>query len=183
MVHSVTLFCLFPIFGLNGGTQPLVGYNFGARRPARVKSAAQWAIAGATALACLAFAVLQLFPHAVAGVFAGDDQALLDLCAQALSIASLLMPAIGFQIIAAGYFTSVGRPLTSMLLSLVPVAWLLPLSLGLHGIFFAVPVADAAAALVTAFFFVRELARLDAAARVGLGPDEPAPAAARTTPS
>ncbi|HEY3450747.1 MAG TPA: MATE family efflux transporter [Myxococcales bacterium] len=170
-VHSVTLFCLFPIFGLNGGTQPLVGYNFGARQPARVKSAAKWAIAGASAISTLAFCVVQLFPRAVAGVFSGEDRALLDLCAQNLAISTLLLPVVGFQIIASGYFTSVGKPLQSMFLSLsrqllilVPLAWLLPRLLGLRGLYFAVPIADGLASLVTLLFFLREMGRLDAAA-------------------
>lgn len=180
IVHSITLFCLFPIFGLNGGTQPLVGYNFGARRPARVKSAAKWAIAGGTAISTLAFCAVQLFPVPLARLFSGDDRALLELCATALSLACLLLPVVGFQIIASGYFTSVGRPLKSMLLSmsrqllfLVPVAWLLPRWLGLPGIFLAVPISDGLASLVTLAFFSRELSRLDDAAAAAQAPGAP----------
>jgi len=171
IIQSVALFFLFPIFGINAGAQPLVGYNFGAKQFGRVRSTALWAIAGASCIAIVAFGVIELFPHGVAGMFSGDDRRLLALCTRGLAISSLLLPVVGFQIVAAGYFTSVGKPLKAMLLSLsrqlvflVPLAWILPRFLGVTGIFVAVPIADALAVLVTSVFFTREMRALGRAA-------------------
>jgi putative MATE family efflux protein len=164
IVQSVGLFFLFPIFGINGGSQPLIGYNYGAGRFARVKRAAKWAILGASGVALLAFGAIQLAARGITGLFSGDDRALLELSAFGLRIVYLLLPAIGFQIVAASYFTAVGKPLKAMLLTLsrqllflVPLAFLLPRFLGLDGLFVAVPVADGLAAIVTLVFFVREM--------------------------
>jgi Na+-driven multidrug efflux pump len=165
---------MFPIFGINGGAQPLIGYNFGARRFARVRSAARWAILAASAVSLAAFAVVQSLPRGITGLFSGDDAALLDLSSFGLRIVYLLLPMIGFQICASGYFTSVGKPLKAVfltlsrqLLFLVPLAFLLPRFLGLNGLFLAVPISDGLAILVTAGFFLSEMR--------GLGRGEKAP--------
>lgn len=167
VVQSVGLFFLFPIFGINGGSQPLIGYNHGARRFDRVRSAARWAIAGAAAIAVAAFAAIQTAAHGIAGLFSGGDRALLELSASGLRIAYLLLPFVGFQIVAANYFTAVGKPLQAMLftlcrqlLFLVPLAYALPRFLGLEGVFLAMPAADGLAVLVTAGFFLAEMRAL-----------------------
>jgi putative MATE family efflux protein len=164
IIQSVGLFFLFPIFGINGGSQPLIGYNFGARRFARVKSAVKWAILGASSVALLAFGAIQLAAPRITGLFSGDDRALLEQSAFGLRIAYLLLPIIGFQIVAANYFTAVGKPLKAMLLTLTrqllflaPLALILPRFLGLEGVFIAMPVADGLAILVTSAFFLAEM--------------------------
>jgi putative MATE family efflux protein len=167
IVQSVGLFFLFPIFGINGGSQPLIGYNYGARLFPRVRSAAKWAILGACGVALLAFGVVQLFPHGVVSLFSGRDAALLELAVFGLRVVYLALPIIGFQIVAAGYFTSVGKPVKAMLLTLsrqllflVPLAFVLPKLFGLQGLFAAVPLADGLSSLVTLTFFAVEMKRL-----------------------
>jgi Na+-driven multidrug efflux pump len=93
---------------------------------------------------------------------------------------ALMMPVIGFQIIAAGYFNAVGKPAHSMFLSLsrqvlflLPLAWFLPLFWGLDGIFWATPAADALAALVTLLFFWREFAQLEKKHAAGVPASDP----------
>ena len=177
IVQSIGLFFLFPIFGINGGSQPLIGYNYGARSYRRVRIAASWAILAASCVALLAFGVVQLFPRGVAGLFSGRDRALLDLAVFGLRVAYLALPIVGFQIVAAGYFTSVGKPATSMfltlsrqLLLLIPLAFLMPRLLGLDGLFIAVPMADGLASLVTLAFFISEMRRLRRAEIAGAPP-------------
>jgi putative MATE family efflux protein len=167
LIQTIVLFFLFPIFGINAGAQPLVGYNYGAKNFDRVKSAAKAAILGATAFTTGAFFLVQLFPYAVIGLFIGHDQKLLDLAAYGLRVFCIFMPVLGFQIIASGYFTSVGKPVHSVMLSLTrqviflfPLVWIMPRFLKLNGIFCAVPIADFLGMIVVSAFFVREFASL-----------------------
>jgi Na+-driven multidrug efflux pump len=111
-----------------------------------------------------------------------------------LRLVALMLPLIGFQVIAAGYFNSVGKPAHSMFLALsrqvlllLPLAWVLPLFFGLEGLFWATPASDTLAALITLGFFVRELRQLEkkhAAGLVGADPSfVPPPEPAREEPS
>lgn len=167
ILSTLLMFFFFFIFGLNGGSQPLIGYNYGAQNFLRVRTTAKWAILAATVIMTVSWALIQLFAPFLVGLFSGQDQALHAMASHGLRLQALMLPVIGFQVIAAGYFNSVGKPAHSMFLALsrqvlflLPLAWVLPLFLGLDGLFWSTPVADVLAALVTLAFFARELAQL-----------------------
>jgi putative MATE family efflux protein len=164
ILFSVITFFLMPIFGLNQGVQPIVGYNYGARNFGRVRKAMLLAIVAASAFVTGGWLLIQLFPRAFVGLFAGSSLELLELGVKALRTYLLMMPLIGFQIVAAGYFQASGKPKQAMLLSLsrqvlllIPLIILLPLRFGLTGLWMAPPIADVLAATLTAIFFFREL--------------------------
>jgi len=159
----VSLFVMIA-FGINGGVQPIVGYNYGAKKYARVRQAAILAIAAATAVFTLGFALVQLFARPLVLLFAGTSAALADMSSFALARVLLCMPLIGFQIVSSGYFMAVGKPRQSILLSLsrqvlflIPLLYLMPALAGLTGLWFAPAAADLLAAAVTSVFFAREM--------------------------
>jgi Na+-driven multidrug efflux pump len=159
----ISLFVMIA-FGINGGVQPIVGYNYGAKQYGRVRQAAILAIAAATALFTLGFAFVQLFPRPLVLLFAGSSAELADMSSSALTRVLLCMPLIGFQIVSSGYFQAVGKPKQSMLLSLsrqvlflIPLLYLMPSLAGLTGLWLAPAAADLMAAVVTAVFFTREM--------------------------
>jgi putative MATE family efflux protein len=167
VVFALVSLFVFIAFGINGGVQPIIGYNYGADRPDRVRQAALFAIGAATAAFTLGFAAVELFPRALVAPFAGKSAELADMSAAALARVLLCMPLIGFQIVASGYFQAVGKPKHSMLLSLsrsvlflIPLLYIMPAFAGLTGLWFAPATADFLAAAVTAFFFGREMKRL-----------------------
>jgi putative MATE family efflux protein len=159
----VSLFVMIA-FGINGGVQPIIGYNYGARQGARVRHAALIAIGAATAAFTLGFAIVQAFPRPLVLLFAGKSAELADMSAFALARVLMFMPLIGFQIVSSGYFQAVGKPRHSMLLSLsrqvlflIPLLYILPSLAGLKGLWLAPAFADLLAAAVTAVFFIREM--------------------------
>jgi len=167
IVFSVAMLTLMPIFGLNGGSQPLIGYNYGARRYDRVKQTLRLAIAAATGFVLVGFAVIQIFPAGILRLFNRDDPQLLELGVTALRTFTVMLPVVGFQIVAASYFQAVGKPRPAMLLSLsrqvlllIPAILLLPRWLGLRGIFVAGPLSDLGSALLTALWLGLEVRRL-----------------------
>lgn len=168
IITTLLMFFFFFIFGLNGGSQPLIGYNYGAKNFLRVRTTAKWAILASTVIMTVSWALIQLFAPFLVAMFAGQDRELHEMAAHGLRLVALMLPIIGFQVIAAGYFNSVGKPAHSLFLALsrqvlflLPLAWVLPLFWGLDGLFWATPVADTLAALVTLGFFVRELRQLE----------------------
>jgi putative MATE family efflux protein len=167
IVFALVSLFVFIAFGINGGVQPIIGFNYGAKRPDRVRTAALFAIGAATAAFTLGFALVELFPRSLVVLFAGKSVELADMSATALARVLLCMPLIGFQIVASGYFQAVGKPKHSMILSLsrsvlflIPLLYIMPAVAGLTGLWFAPASADFLAAAVTAVFFGREMREL-----------------------
>jgi putative MATE family efflux protein len=168
IIHSILMFILMPIFGLNQGVQPLIGYNYGARSFDRVKEASRLAILAATLITTAGFLGAQLFPAALVSFFAPGNEELLAMAVPAMRRFFLMVPLIGFQIVASNYFQATGQPKKAMILSmsrqvlfLIPLIIILPLFWGLDGIWFAPPISDILSAAVTGIFFFLDIRRLD----------------------
>jgi putative MATE family efflux protein len=167
IVTSVMMLIMMPVFGINQGSQPIIGYNYGARQFDRVRKALKLAIAAATLVTTAGFVVIQLFPHSIIQLF-NRDQELVALGANALKTFLLFLPIIGFQIVGANYFQATGKPKQAMILSLsrqvlvlFPALLLLSNLFGLQGIFMAGPLADLISSLITGFWLYNELKHLD----------------------
>jgi len=167
ILFSVSMLFFMPIFGVNQGAQPIIGYNYGARSFDRVRHTTLLAIGAATAFMLAGFAAIQLAPRAFISLFAGSSPELIDLGVHAIRRYFMMMPLIGFQIVSAGYFQAVGKPKHAMVLSLsrqviilIPLLLILPRIWGLEGVWFAPPIADFLSALLTALFFWKELGAL-----------------------
>jgi Na+-driven multidrug efflux pump len=172
IIYVVAMLIAMPIFGINQGAQPIIGYNYGALRFDRVKKTLQTAVFAATGLAMIGFVVAMLFPAQVVWLFVNkgrsDTPALLELGRHAMPMALMMLPIIGFQIVSASYFQAVGKPKQAMLLSLsrqvlllIPAVLILPKFLGLDGVWLAMPTADVGSSLVTAVWLFLELRHLD----------------------
>ncbi|HEY9594340.1 MAG TPA: MATE family efflux transporter [Spirochaetia bacterium] len=177
IVFAVSNLVFLTALGIMMGVQPVIGYNFGARLYLRVRKAQLAAVAAATVFVAVVWAVVMAFPGAVVRLFAGDSIDVLPTGVYALRHYFILLPLIGFQILSSGYFQAVGKPLQSLVLSLsrqfiflVPLLYVLPLFLGLDGLWIAQPVSDALSSLITAVFFVREMMTLsNGAGKPGIG--------------
>ncbi len=168
VVNSIAMLILMPIFGINQGVQPIIGYNYGARQYDRVKQALKLAIYAATAFTVTGFAVVQLFPRSIIELFDASDRQLIALGARALRIFLMMLPIIGFQVVSSSYFQAVGKPVKAMMLSLsrqvlflIPAVLILPRFFGLTGAFSAGPTADFLASVVTGILLYFELRHLD----------------------
>ena len=167
VVFALVSLFVFIAFGINGGVQPIIGYNYGARQPVRVRQAALFAIGAASAVFTLGLAIVQLFPRPLVSLFAGKSAELVDMSSYALRRVLLFMPLVGFQIVSSAYFQAVGKPKHSIFLSLsrqvlflIPLLYAMPALFGLTGLWFAPAAADLLAAVVTAVFFTREMRSL-----------------------
>lgn len=163
IVFSVNTLFLMPVFGINQGSQPVIGYNYGAKQYARVREAFFWAVAGATILVTLGFLSTRLIPVQLVSLFGKHDPELMDLGIRTMKLVMLFFPIIGLQIVGANYFQAVGKPKKSAFLSLsrqvlllIPLLLILPRFRGLNGVFLAFPIADGAATMITGSLLKRE---------------------------
>ena len=156
-----------PIFGINQGSQPIIGFNYGAREYGRVKQALKLAILAATAVSVLGFIMTQFFTVTLIKFFNSDPE-LLSVATKGMRIYLSMMPFIGFQIISSSYFQAVGKAPKAMFLSLlrqvivlIPMLIILPIFFGLTGVWFAGPIADLSASILTAIFLLIEIRHLN----------------------
>lgn len=172
VTNRMLIFALMPLFGLVQGLQPIVGYNYGAGSFKRVKKALKYALISATVLTGAYWLLFELAPRFILGLFSNDEN-LISSGAGILRILVLMMPVVGFQVIAAGTFQSLGKAgiafvlsISRQILFLIPLALLLPrvISPSLTGVWAAFPSADFLAVCVTVIFFMREMRKMGASA-------------------
>ena len=118
VIYSMFMMVLMPIFGINQGVQPIIGFNYGAERFDRVKKTLELAIPAATSITLLGFGVMMFFPAEVIRLFNPKDPAMLELGTHALRIATMMLPLVGFQVVSASYFQAIGKPKQAMFLML-----------------------------------------------------------------
>jgi putative MATE family efflux protein len=165
---SFLMLILMPVFGINQGAQPILGYNYGAKKFHRVLRAYLLAITGATAICLFGFIIAECFSRQLVGLFAPDGSpALILFSVRALRIMLLLLPLNGFQIVSSNFFVVTGRPKTSIFLSilrqfvaLIPCIYIFGRIWGLWGVVAAAPVADGISFIVTGLMILIELKKL-----------------------
>lgn len=152
-------FFFMPVFGLNNAMVPLIAYNYGARRPARMKQTIRWAIIYACSIMAVGLLLMQLMPDVFLQLFDASDD-MLRIGVPALRTISLAFVGAGYAIVLSSTFQALGRGLYSMFVSiarqlvvLVPAAWLLSRTGQLSAVWWAFPIAELMSALVSTLFF------------------------------
>ena len=166
IITSMAILTTMPLFGINQGMQPILGYNYGARNYARVRDTWKTGVLMATGIVLLGSVLIQGFPTAIIRLFSSDPE-IIAIGVFGLRMYLLILPFLGFQIISTIYFQSIGHARTAMfanlmrqVIFLIPLYLILPRWLGLWGVWIASPVADSLAVVVTGLLIARELRRL-----------------------
>lgn len=166
IVTAVQQVAMMPMYGINQGIQPIIGFNFGAQLYRRVRRLLFQGIMAGTVVITVIWAAMELFAEPITGLF-GAKAYIQDLASYGMRVFFLCLPVVGFQVISSNYFQAVGKPLKSLLLTVsrqallfLPAMIFLPMAFGLTGVIAAAPVSDGISALITAFFIGREIRKL-----------------------
>ena len=156
IVMKVNQIMISILLGIATGTQPILGYNYGAKRYDRVKKALEISLIASEVISILAFLLFQFAPMSVVTLFGSEEGLYNEFAVKAFRILLMLCPLTGFQTIAAVYLQAIGKPVKSAILSLarqiiffVPAALILPTFLGVEGVLWTGPVADGLAFLLS----------------------------------
>ncbi|MCM1259179.1 MAG: MATE family efflux transporter [Roseburia sp.] len=152
------------VIGMSQGMQPIASFNYGARKYGRVKNVYLTSISCGFAISLLAFLVFQIFPESIIGLFGEGSGEYVAFAVSYFRI-FLFFTFVNFmQPISSNFFTAIGKPkkgmflsLTRQILFLLPLIVILPFLMGIDGILYAGPVADATAAVVSGLMIGREL--------------------------
>lgn len=158
IINRMMMFANFPVFGVTQGFLPIAGYNYGAKKWARVKEVIQKSIFYGTLLAVFVFIFLMVFTPQIISIFVSEPE-IIQKTTPAMRLVFLATPTLTIQLIGAAYYQAIGKAIPAMLLTLtkqgiflVPLLLILPINYGLLGIWLAFPIADVLSVGVNLFF-------------------------------
>ncbi len=163
IVMKVNQILISILLGIATGTQPIIGFNYGAKNFKRVKKALEISLIASEVVSILAFLIFQFAPMSVVTLFGSEEGLYNEFAVKAFRIFLMLCPLTGFQTVAAVYLQAVGKPVKSAILSLarqiiffIPAALILPMFLGVDGVLWTGPVADGLAFLLSLALLIYE---------------------------
>lgn len=158
IVNRVSFMFIMIVMGLNQGMQPIAGYNYGARQYSRVRKVYLLTALCATIVMTFGFVIGEFWPDAIVRIFTGDAE-LAAIADKGLRVVFISFPIVGFQMVATNLFQCLGMvrksiflSLSRQLLFLVPLLYLLPGWFEVRGVWYAFPISDVIASVVTFFF-------------------------------
>lgn len=148
IVNRVIFIFVMVVLGVTQGMQPIVGYNFGARRYDRVKETLKQTMLWAVGVTFVGFALCEGIPELISRAFT-TDAGLIANASKGMKIMGLFLVLAGIQMVATNFFQSIGRvnksiflSLTRQVLFLVPLLLILPIYMGENGVWVSIPIAD-----------------------------------------
>lgn len=169
IVNRLVFVFIMIVMGLNQGMQPIAGYNFGAKQYARVTKVLKLTIVFATVVTTTGFLIGMFLPELVVSIFTSDAE-LIDISSKGLRIVVMFFPIIGFQMVTANFFQSIGMAskaiflsLTRQMIILVPCLLILPRYFGVAGVWYSMPVADVCACLIALVMLTWQFRKFKAA--------------------
>ena len=160
---KIQSFFFMPVFGLNNGIIPVIGYNYGARKKTRIYRTIKFGMLFASCSMLLGLLCFQVFPELLLGIFS-PSEAMLAIGVPALRRISLSFLLAGFCIVAGSACQALDKSLYSFFVSvlrqvvaLIPAAWLLSLTGNVDNVWWCFPIAELMSLAASAFFLRRTL--------------------------
>lgn len=161
IVNRVTFFFTMIVLGITQGMQPIVSYNYGARQFSRVTEALKKAILLAFITLTLGCIIGETIPGLVCRLFTTDDE-LLNYSIDGMRIVMATFPIISLPIVIGNFFQSIGKAKKSIVLSLsrqvlflTPLLLILPKFIGIHGVWWSIPISDIIATILSVIMIYR----------------------------
>jgi Na+-driven multidrug efflux pump len=161
IVMKIISFIFLPLLGMGFGLQPLVGFNYGAKKYDRIVEAVKMSLLIVTAFGLFGLLVIYFFAEKLLIIFSTNPE-YLQMGKTALMIMVLGTPLIGLNIVASIFFQAVGRAKPAFILSisrqllfLIPSVVILSRCYGLNGAWAAFPVSDLLAFILSGFLLFR----------------------------
>lgn len=167
IVMKTNAILLSIIVGISQGVQPIIGFNYGAKKYDRVRRAYLLAIQWNFAVSAVGFVLFQFLPGPIISIFGSGDELYFEFSILFMRTFLFMVLVNGVQLLSSNFFTAIGKALKGLLLSLtrqvfflIPLILILPLKLGIFGVLLAGPIADFIAFVVSVVLVRREFKNL-----------------------
>jgi Na+-driven multidrug efflux pump len=174
VIHRIMMFAMMPGIVIGQGLQPILGFNYGAKRYGRALRVIAIASVAATACCLAVFLVLYFIPEPIIRIFTSDSE-LISLSAYAARRIFLALYLLGFMMVGSLIFQSIGKATQSFVtaiartvLFLIPLLFILPRFLQIEGVWLSFPISDALTFILTIILLipqVRELRKMSMLAK------------------
>ena len=155
------------IIGIASGSQPIIGYNYGAGKKDRVKTTLITVLSCSVIISTIAFILFQTIPDKLIMIFGNGDENYIEFACMAFRIYLMLCIVNGIQIPSGIFFQAIGKSTKSAILSLsrqilflIPAIIILGKIFGLNGVLSAGPVADGLAFVIASILLIKEIKNL-----------------------
>ncbi len=183
IIQRVMMFATMPAMVTGQGVQPILGFNYGAKRYGLALKALKIATIASTSLSLMAFIILYTIPGPIIKIF-NTDPALVAAGIKASRLIFLSMPVMGLVMVGATSFMSIGKAVQAFItaaarpvLFLIPAVLVLPRLLGLEGVFLSFPTSDFFTLILTVALIIPVINQFRRAGADDKGkPPEPLPA-------
>ena len=165
IMQSFMLMVTMPLGGITGGTQSILGFNYGARRPDRVLEAQKYIVLLCLLFTTVFFLVAQLIPQVFVLIFTRDP-AYVAMASRAIRIFTLGIIPLGVQYTIVDGFTGMGVVRASLPLSFWRKGlyfislFVLPALFGAQAVFFTGPIADFGGTAVSVTVYLLTIKRI-----------------------
>ncbi|MFP3975540.1 MAG: MATE family efflux transporter [Dehalococcoidia bacterium] len=166
IIHRIIMFVLMPGITIGQGLQPVLGFNYGAKRFDRAMRAIKLALIAATGICITLFAVIQITPEPIISIFTTDSE-LIDLASHGARRVFAALYLTGFIMVSSLIFQAIGKARQSFLTAIakpilffIPLLFTLPHFFHLDGVWMVFPIADGLTFLVTLSLIIPELREL-----------------------
>jgi len=167
ILFQLMMLLIMPVMGILQWTQPIVGYNYGAKKYLRIKEVLKLSIKSSTIIITTTYILIMYFPELFIRLFTSDIQ-LIEITKHIAKIMLFMMPVIAFQFIVGGFFQSIGKAKPALIVSLLrqfilllPMILILPLFFGLDGLWYSYPIADFFSLFLVYYIFKKEYDKLE----------------------
>lgn len=161
--NTLVMIIIMIIVGLTQGMQPIVGYNYGAKKFERVREALTYTIKVGVIIGTIGLLLVLFLPGIFVEPF-NPSPALADASVKAIRTITIVLPLVGFQLVVTNFFQCIGMAgksiflsLTRQFLFLIPGLFILPKFFGLNGVWYSIPTSDFLSTLLTAMLFILQL--------------------------
>lgn len=167
IIAKINMLIMAFIIGSGQGSQPIIGFNYGAKNYDRVIETYKLTVSITTIVALISFLIFQIFPRQVVSIFGDGSELYFQFAERYMRVYMALMIVNGVQPVSGTFFTSIGKAfkgafiaMTRQLLFLLPLIIILPRIFGIDGIMYAGPIADGIALIVTIIFVSLEIKKI-----------------------
>lgn len=154
---------IMPIIGITQGFSTITGFNYGAKKYARVRFILKESFIWTTVISALSFLLVFGFPKLMLGIFS-SSQDLISIGIVPIRITTVFFITLGIQFIGGTFFQAIGKAVPALILNiarqvvfLIPGIIILPLFFKLNGVWFSLPLSDFLSTVLTSFFVLYEL--------------------------
>ena len=152
------------IFGISQSTQPIIGFNYGARNYSPVKDTFYKAARVVFAVSSVAFLCYQIFPRQIIGIFGEGNELYYEFALRYFHIFLFCIFIVGLQILCSQFFPSIGKgglgtfvSLSRQVFLFLPLVIIFPLIMGIDGVLWAGPISNGLSSVIALFLVRREM--------------------------